>query len=94
MEGAAGMGSRRYCFRPNAIFALKGIKLRAGSMKKEPCGRARTQQEGGLSVTKDRSTKALSPSEVRGEEDKRKKSFVCGLQCQKEPKDYSARHLV
>jgi len=33
MEGAAGMGSQRYCFRSNTIFVAKGIKLRADSME-------------------------------------------------------------
>lgn len=46
-------------------------------MKKEPCGRAGRQQEGGLSVTKDRSTKALSPSEVRKRRGGQKKKIIC-----------------
>lgn len=67
-----------HCFRPNAIFAVKGIKLRVGS-RKNPVA----QQEGGLSVTKDRSAKALTQPvrwEKRGQ---KSKSFVCRLQNQK-----------
>lgn len=60
--------TKAHCFRPNAIFfVVKGIKLRVDSRKNLVA-----EQEGGLSVTKDRSATALTQPlwGERKEEDK------------------------